>query len=202
MTVFVVIAVAAAALAVAAGFWDGYRLRREARYSPLVLSISAAGPVVSLLLFLLVGGLTLRPEASVGLLFAGALTGAAIALAARLYVVEECAGEGDRDVSDLETTVKADAGADGSDPVETPKVPQIRLVGASWLPLPAAFAVAVLQVASAYDSTAWEVVALAALETAVAFGVVSAIVLIRRRSRLDLLHRESINAPCAEAAAT
>jgi hypothetical protein len=59
---------------------------------------------------------------------------------------------------------------------------QIRMVGASWLPLPAALAVAALQVSGAVGMLAGQVFSLAALEAAVAFGVSSAVVLVYRRS--------------------
>ena len=59
---------------------------------------------------------------------------------------------------------------------------QIRMVGASWLPLPAAIAVAALQVSGAVGLLAGQVFSLAALEAAVAFGVSSAVVLVYRRS--------------------
>lgn len=59
---------------------------------------------------------------------------------------------------------------------------QIRMVGASWLPLPAAIAVAVLQVSGAVGLLAGQIFSLAALEAAVAFGVSSAVVLVYRRS--------------------
>jgi hypothetical protein len=59
---------------------------------------------------------------------------------------------------------------------------QIRMVGASWLPLPAALSVAALQVSGAVGLLAGQVFSLAALEAAVAFGVSSAAVLLYRRS--------------------
>jgi hypothetical protein len=59
---------------------------------------------------------------------------------------------------------------------------QIRMVGASWLPLPAAIAVAAVQVSGAVGLLAGQVFSLAALEAAVAFGVSSAAVLAYRRS--------------------
>ena len=59
---------------------------------------------------------------------------------------------------------------------------QIRMVGASWLPLPAALAVAALQVSGAAGMLAGQIFSLAALEAAVAFGVSSAVVLVYRRS--------------------
>jgi hypothetical protein len=63
---------------------------------------------------------------------------------------------------------------------------QIRMVGASWLPLPAALSVAALQISGAAGSLADQILSLAALEAAVAFGVVSAVTLIYRRSTFGL----------------
>lgn len=59
---------------------------------------------------------------------------------------------------------------------------QIRLTGASWLPLPAALAVAAIQVSGAVPSFTAQVLALAALEATVAFGVGSAATLWYRRA--------------------
>lgn len=56
------------------------------------------------------------------------------------------------------------------------------MVGASWLPLPAALSVAALQFSGAIGSLAGQVFSLAALEAAVAFGVASAAMLVYRRS--------------------
>lgn len=198
MNVYIVVAIAAAALAVGAGFWDGFRLRREARYSPLVLAISAAGPVVSLVLFVIVGGLELKPAITVGLLVTGAVIGGAIALVARLYVVEECEDDETRELAAEEARVDAEAKETGQTLPADLKPPPVKLVGASWLPLPAALAVAVLQVASALESVLWEALSLAALEAAVAFGVVSTVILIRRRSRLSELPRDPAGAPCLD----
>lgn len=62
---------------------------------------------------------------------------------------------------------------------------QIRMVGASWLPLPAAIAVAAVQVSGAVGLLAGQVFSLAALEAAVAFGVASAVILVYRRSTFE-----------------
>lgn len=72
---------------------------------------------------------------------------------------------------------------------------QIRMIGASWLPLPAALAVGALQVSVAAGSLAVQVVALAALEAAVAFGVVSAVVLMYRRSTFGKAPAPAAGAP-------
>jgi hypothetical protein len=193
--IYVILAIGSAALAVAAGIWDGYRLRHEARYSPLVMGITAGGPVISLLLFLMVGGLELKLPITLGLLAVGAATGAWIARLSRLTTVVPCEDEEPGDAAEpcLEGDV---AGAEPADkPAAAPRLPQVRLVGASWLPLPAAFAVAALQVATAFESAAWEVLALAALEAAVAFGVASAVVLIRRRSNFGRANAGRVGEP-------
>jgi hypothetical protein len=72
---------------------------------------------------------------------------------------------------------------------------QIRVVGAAWLPLPAAVSVAALQVSGAAASLAFEVLALAALQATVAFGVASAVVLIVRRSNLAAASRPAAGLP-------
>jgi hypothetical protein len=150
VTFFQAIAIFSAALAVLAGAWDAWRLRRDQRYSGTVMAITAGGPVVSLLLYILVTNLSLRPYVTSALVVIGAAIG--------LY-----AGR------------RAGLSATGPDG-------QIRLVGASWLPLPAALCVAALQVAGAANSLTGEILSIAALEAAVAFGVASAAVLWWRRT--------------------
>lgn len=150
MNIYQAIALVSAALAVAAGFWDAYRLRREHRYSGVVLAITAGGPILSLWLYLTVTGLSLKPIVSIGLMAAGAAAGVYAANRARLFEV-----------------------GDGG---------QIRMVGASWLPLPAALSVAAVQILGAVGSLAGQVFSLAALEAAVAFGLASAVMLTYRRS--------------------
>jgi hypothetical protein len=150
MNLFQAIAITSAALAVLAGAWDAWRLRREQRYSNAVMAITAGGPVLSLLLYIVVTGLSLRPIVSLVLVAAGAAAGAYAGRLAKLSTV----------------------GAGG----------QVRLVGASWLPLPAAVGVAALQVSAAAGSLTGEILSLAALEAAVAFGVAAAVVLAWRRS--------------------
>jgi hypothetical protein len=182
MNIYLLVAVGSAVLAVAAGIWDGYRLRTNARFSSLVIAITAGGPVVSLLLFLLVGGVSLKLPVTLGLLAVGASVGVLVAQRAKLSVVVPCTdGAGEEPVEPCDETTDARAEA-GADKAVGPRETQVRLVGASWMPLPAAFAVAALQVASALESVTGEILALAALEAAVAFGVVSAVVLVRRRS--------------------
>lgn len=152
MNIYQAIALVSAGLAVLAGAWDAYRLRTAQRYSPLVMAITAGGPVLSLWLYLTITSLELKQVVSIVLFVAG---GAAGALAADRAGLSEVGSHG-----------------------------QIRLIGASWLPLPAALAVAALQVSFAIGSLAAQVLSLAALEAAVAFGVVSAVVLTYRRSTL------------------
>lgn len=79
---------------------------------------------------------------------------------------------------------------------------QIRMVGASWLPLPAALAVAALQVSVAIGSLAAQVLSLAVLEAAVAFGVVSAVVLMYRRSTFGKTPAPAGGSPAGGAPAT
>jgi hypothetical protein len=59
---------------------------------------------------------------------------------------------------------------------------QIRLVGASWLPLPAALSVAAIQISGAAGSFTAQVLSLAALEVTVGFGVGAAVTLFYLRS--------------------
>jgi tellurite resistance protein TehA-like permease len=150
VSIYAAIAIASATLAVLAGTWDAYRLRREQRYSVPVMAITAGGPILSLWLYLTLTGLALKVPASAALFGAGAIIGVVAARRAAL------------------TTV-----ADGG---------RIRLVGASWLPLPAAVSVAAVQVSGAAESLSAQIVSLAALEAAVAFGVASAITLVYRRA--------------------
>jgi len=159
MNLYQAIALASAALAVLAGAWDAYRLRNEQRYSLPVMAIAAAGPVLSLWLYLLVTGLALRPLVSIALFVGGSAVGLYAGRLAKLSSV----------------------GSSG----------QVRLVGASWLPLPAALCVAALQVSAAAGSLTAEVLSLAALEAAVVFGVASAVVISWRRSALGRTTRPS-----------
>ena len=152
MNLYQAIALVSAALAVAAGSWDAYRLRHEHRYSVIVMVITAGGPVLSLWLYLTITGLGLKPLVAVCLMGAGAVAGILAANRAKLFEV----------------------GWGG----------QIRMIGASWLPLPAAICVAAIQISSAAQSLAGQIVSLAALEAAAAFGVASAAMLIYRRSNL------------------
>lgn len=154
MTIYQLIAVVSAGLAVAVGLWDAYRLRREQRYSFIVLVIVAGGPILSLWLYLMVTKLSLKPIASIGLLAAGAALG--VYLARRPSTVIEVEPDG-----------------------------QTRLRGTSWLALPAAFAVGGVQLAGAISSFAWIIIALAALEAAVAFGVAAAVTLMYRRATIQ-----------------
>jgi hypothetical protein len=135
---------------VAAGAWDAYRLRREQRYSMVVMAITAGGPILSLWLYLVVTGLSLKQVVSLILFVAGAAAGVYAANRAKLS--------------------EPDAGG------------QIRMVGASWLPLPAALSVAAVQVSGAVGLFAGQILSLAALEAAVAFGIASAVMLVYRRS--------------------
>jgi hypothetical protein len=164
VNVYQAIALVSAALAVLAGAWDAFRLRREQRYSIVVMAITAGGPILSLWLYLTVTGLALKQVVSIALLVAGAAAGVYAAYRAQL----------------------SEVGTSG----------QIRMVGASWLPLPAAFAVAAVQVSGAVGLLAGQVFSLAALEAAVAFGVSSAVVLVYRRANFGKVGQGS-GAPAA-----
>jgi hypothetical protein len=146
------IAIVSAALAVLAGAWDAWRLRRDQRYSTVVTVITAGGPVLSLVLYILVTNLALRPYVTAVLVVIGAAAGVYAGRLAKISTV----------------------GPGG----------QTRLVGASWLPLPAALCVAALQVSGAANSLSGQVLSLAALEAAVSFGVASAAALTWRRAAL------------------
>jgi hypothetical protein len=161
------IAIVSAALAVLAGAWDAWRLRRDQRYSTVVMAISAGGPVLSLVLYVLVTNLSLRPYVTAALVVVGVAAGVWAGRRAKLSVV----------------------GPGG----------QVRLAGASWLPLPAALCVAALQVAGAANSLAGEILSLAALEAAVSFGVASAVVLAWRRAAFVRAQRQA-NSRAAQAA--
>jgi len=152
MNIYQAIAVVSAALAVVAGAWDAYRLRRNHQYSGVGLAISAGGPIVSLAVYLLVTNLALKQLASVGLLGLGAAAGVLVARRATLSEVGESG--------------------------------QIRMTGVSWLPLPAALSVGAIQVFSATGTLAGMVLALAALEVSVGFGVAAAALIVYRRSAM------------------
>ena len=81
-------AIAAAVLAVAAGSWDAYRLRRNARYSGLVMAMTAGGPVLSLLLFIIVTNIELKPAVTLVLFAVGAVAGVFLARLACLDAAE------------------------------------------------------------------------------------------------------------------
>jgi hypothetical protein len=159
VSLFGAIAIVSAALAVLAGAWDAWRLRRDQRYSTIVMTITAGGPVLSLVLYILVTNLSLRPYVTAVLVVLGAAIGLYAGRRARLSI----AGQGGN----------------------------VRLAGASWLPLPAALCVAALQVAGAANSLTGEVLSLASLEAAVAFGVASAAVLAWRRGAFVRAQRRS-----------
>jgi hypothetical protein len=150
MNVYQLIAVVSAALAVAAGAWDAYRLRRNHQYSAVGLAISAGGPIISLIVYLLVTNLALKQIVTVGLLVLGGAVGVYVASRATLSEVGESG--------------------------------QIRMTGVSWLPLPAALSVGAIQICSAIGSLAGMVIALAALEASVGFGVAAAVLIVYRRS--------------------
>jgi hypothetical protein len=165
MSVFQVIALVSAALAVLAALWDAFRRRRDDRYSSVVLLIAAFGPVLSLVVYLAVTGLALKQVVTIAMLAVGAILGVLVARRARL-------------------TRRAPAPIAPAPPgAPAPVAPrqEVALAGVSWLPVPAALAVATVQLAVVADSFAAQVISLAALEAAVAFGVGAALTLIARR---------------------
>jgi hypothetical protein len=152
MSIYQIIALGSAALAVVAAAWDAWRMRREQRFSLPVMVITAGGPVLSLLLYLLITNLALKQFVTLGAVLLGLAIGVWAGRLAKLSTV-------------------------------TPSG-QVRLVGASWQPLPAALAVGAIQVAVAVGSFAAQVISLAVLEGAVSFGVASAVVLTLRRATM------------------
>lgn len=89
MNVYQAIAVISAALAVVAGAWDAFRLRRNHRYSAVGLAIAAGGPIVSLIVYLLVTNLALKQIVTIGLLALGVVAGVFVARRAALSEVGE-----------------------------------------------------------------------------------------------------------------
>ncbi len=169
MNIYEIIAVASAALALGAGAWDALRLHRRQRYSVWGLLIGAAGPVLSLVLYLQVTEIALKQIAAVGLVVGGGALGVYVARLAALS--------------------------------ETDVAGEVRLVGASWLPVPAACCVAALQFSAAGHSLAGIVISLAALEAAVGFGVAAAATIVYRRMTLGQTGASSVTAiPVAEGA--
>lgn len=69
------IALVSACLALVAGAWDANRIRRRQRYSTLALAVGAVGPIVSLVLYVMATNVTLKPEATAGLMGGGGLMG-------------------------------------------------------------------------------------------------------------------------------
>jgi hypothetical protein len=148
MNEYQAVAVCGACLALLAGLWDAWRIRRRQRYSTIALFVGAAGPIVSLVLFLVTTNLVLKESVTAALVGGGAVLGATVASWSRL--------------------TPADGGA-------------IRLSGAAWLPLPAALAVAAVQICAAAETLAGMIVAIAALEAAAGFGAGAALTLMLRR---------------------
>jgi hypothetical protein len=149
MNEYQAVAVFSAGMALLAGLWDAWRIRRRQRYSTLALFVGAVGPVVAAVLFVFTTNLALKPNVTLGLAGGGAGLGF---LAAWMAGVR-----------------RAENGA-------------IRLSGAAWLPLPAALAVAAVQICVAAESLAGTIIAIAALEAAAGFGVGAALTLMLRRA--------------------
>jgi hypothetical protein len=163
MSIYQIIALGSAALAVVAAAWDTWRLRREQRFSLPVMVITAGGPILSLLLYLLITNLALKQFVTIGVVLIGLAIGV---WAGRLGKLSEVRPSG-----------------------------QIRLLGASWLPLPAALAVGAIQVSVAVGSFAAQVISLAVLEGAVSFGVASAVTLALRRATMPRSPRPAAGIP-------
>jgi hypothetical protein len=151
MNEYQLVAVFSAVLALLAGLWDGWRIRRRQRYSTLAVAVGAGGPVVAVVLFLVTTNLMLKASVTAALVGGGAVLGMTAASLAQVR--------------------RAEAGA-------------IRLSGAAWLPLPAALAVAAVQLCAAAESLAGMIIAIATLEAAAAFGVGAALVLMLRRATM------------------
>jgi hypothetical protein len=151
MNEYQLVAVFSAVLALLAGLWDGWRIRRRQRYSTLAVAVGAGGPVVAVVLFLVTTNLMLKASVTAALVGGGAVLGMT--------------------ASSLAQVRRAEAGA-------------IRLSGAAWLPLPAALAVAAVQLCAAAESLAGMIIAIATLEAAAAFGVGAALVLMLRRATM------------------
>jgi len=88
MNEYQAVAVFSALLALLAGLWDAWRIRRRQRYSTLALVVGAAGPIVSLALYLLMTNLVLKESVTAGLAGGGAVLGFLAAWRARLSRVE------------------------------------------------------------------------------------------------------------------
>jgi len=151
MNEYQLVAVFSAVLALLAGLWDAWRIRRRQRYSTLAVAVGAGGPVVAVVLFLVTTNLMLKGSVTAALLGGGAVLGMTAASLAQVG--------------------RAEGGA-------------IRLSGAAWLPLPAALAVAAVQLCAAAESLAGMIIAIATLEAAAAFGVGAALVLMLRRATM------------------
>jgi hypothetical protein len=149
MNEYQLVAVFSAVLALLAGLWDAWRIRRRQRYSTLAVAVGAGGPVVAVAIFLVTTNLMLRVSVTAALVAGGAVLGMTAASLAHVG--------------------RAESGA-------------IRLSGAAWLPLPAALAVAAVQLCIAAESLAGMIIAIAALEAGAAFGVGAALVLMLRRA--------------------
>jgi hypothetical protein len=148
VTSYQLFAVASAVFAVLGGGYGAWRLRGVRRFSVRSVVISAAGPAISLVLYLVVTDLALTFTATVVVLSLGALVGLA-------------------------------AGA--SRPALGTRSGVVVARGGTWLPLPSVAAIAAVQLGAAFGSRTVFVIALAALELSVAFGIGAAAAVLARR---------------------
>jgi len=132
--------------------WAGYRVRHGQRFSVVGIVLQAAGPGLSLWLYMQLAQIHPRPATSVVLLGVGAVIG--VLAANRLDIVALPNGR--------------------------------QWLRAWWLPMPSVAALAALQIAAAFGTFSWFVLAFAALEVAVAFGIGAAAMLVVRRGATAL----------------
>jgi hypothetical protein len=78
MTFYQLLALGSAAIAVLGGAWGAARLRGERRFSAVAVVLSAAGPMASLWLYLLLTRVELKLTATLALASLGALVGLAV----------------------------------------------------------------------------------------------------------------------------
>jgi len=88
MNEYQAVAVLSACLALLAGLWDALRIRRRQRYSTIALLVGAAGPIVSLVLYLVATNLMLKGSVTAALVGGGAVLGVAAASWSRLTRAE------------------------------------------------------------------------------------------------------------------
>jgi hypothetical protein len=147
LTIYQWVALLSIGSAVGGAALTAFRFRGGQPFSVIGIAVQAAGPALSLWLYLQLAQIHPRPATSVVLLGIGALIGV---LAAKRV-----------------------------DFVALPNGRQ--RLRAWWLPMPSVAALAALQIAAAFGTYNWFVLAFAALEVAVAFGIGAAATLVVRR---------------------